>query len=238
MPITNVMRERHTVRKYLDKPLPAEVVNKLQARIDLLNQEHNVAMRLVCNDNRAFGAALRLVLAKGVQNYLVLAAQETPVFEERLGYCSADFMLFAQELGLNTWWVGGTYSKKGAAAGARAAGAEAAGTADAAQSDHKIIGVVAIGYGAVQGRPHKSKTVSEVSTYEGQAPAWFEEGVKAALLAPTAVNRQAFLVSGRGNEVSITYKKGPLSSADLGIVKYFFEIGAGAENFVWASARK
>lgn len=29
-----------------------------------------------------------------------------------LGYCSCEFMLKAQCLGLNTWWVGGTFCRK------------------------------------------------------------------------------------------------------------------------------
>lgn len=227
MTISTVMRERHTVRKYMDKPLSEDVVRKLQERIKHLNAEQEVDMRLMCNDNRAFGKALRLVLAKGVQNYIVLAAQPTPGFAERLGYSSADLMLYAQELGLNSWWVGGTYSKRGATAAVNAAGGGEAS---------EIIGIVALGYGAEQGRPHKSKTPGEVSVYDGPAPDWFAEGVEAALLAPTAINRQAFFIRGRDNEVSISYKKGAFSEADLGIVKYFFEKGAGAESFVWDDA--
>ncbi|MDO4523071.1 MAG: hypothetical protein Q4B57_08000 [Eubacteriales bacterium] len=33
-------------------------------------------------------------------------------------------------------------------------------------------------------------------------------GVDAVLLAPTAINRQAYTITGKGNEVTMTYKKG------------------------------
>ena len=64
-------------------------------------------------------------------------------------------------------------------------------------------------------------------------PQWFIDGVNAALLAPTAINKQAFKITGNGNKVSISYKFGPFDEVDKGIVKYHFELGAGIENFEW-----
>lgn len=105
---------------------------------------------------------------------------------------------------------------------------------NASADDHaKIIGVVAVGYGENQGIPHKSKAASDVSSYEGTAPAWFQAGVSAALLAPTAMNKQAFMIQGKGDQVSITCNSGSFSSADLGICKYHFELGAGMDHFAW-----
>ena len=88
--------------------------------------------------------------------------------------------------------------------------------------------------GKTQGVPHKSKRPYQVSNYEGEAPEWFNNGVQAALLAPTALNMQAFTITGKGNTVSLTYKSGPMSGIDKGIVKHHFELGAGKENFEWA----
>lgn len=47
-----------------------------------------------------------------MNNYIALAGEETPDFDEKIGYCSADIMLYAQTLGLNTWWVGGTFNRR------------------------------------------------------------------------------------------------------------------------------
>ena len=102
-----------------------------------------------------------------------------------------------------------------------------------AGDDAKIVGVVAIGYGEEQGVPHKSKAVSEVSSYDGDAPQWFSQGVAAVLLAPTAMNKQGFSIKGSGNQVSMTCSDGSYSDVDLGIGKYHFELGAGKENFKW-----
>lgn len=219
MAITKAMRDRHTVRRYTDRPIPADVMERLEERVASNNDMHGTDITLMVDDRRAFNAVLRLVFAKGVRNYLVLAGDDAPGLEERLGWCSADIMLYAQELGLNSWWVGGTFSRN---------------AVSKLVGDKKVIGIVALGYGATQGKPHKSKDPGQVSAYKGEAPAWFEEGVEAALLAPTALNRQAFRIEGDGDRVSITYEEGAFSGADLGLVRYHFEVGAGKENFQWA----
>ena len=220
MAMEEAMRARHTVRAYTDEPLPAETVEKLNRLIAENNARHDLKVRLVLDDTSAFGIALKLVLAKGVRNYLILAGDKAPDLAERLGYASADLMLHAQTLGLNTWWVGGTF-KRGAVSK----------IADGAD----VIGIVAIGYGAVQGKPHKSKRADEVSSYEGEAPDWFQRGVEAALLAPTALNKQAFHIEGNGRTVSIACDNGAFSGADRGLVKYHFELGAGKQNFEWGN---
>ena len=218
MSMREAMHERHTVRRYTDKAIPAETMKKLRGRIDDNNKKYDLAIRLMVDDTNAFNAAVKLVLAKGVRNYFILAGRDVPDLDERLGYSSADLMLYAQTLGLNTWWVGGTFNRK---------------KVSVMVPDVKVIGVVAVGYGAVQGIPHKKKTSEEVSSYKGEMPDWFRSGVDAALLAPTALAKQAFFIRGEGRTVSITCENGIFSGADRGLVKYHFELGAGRENFEW-----
>lgn len=143
MSMREAMHERHTVRRYTDKAIPAETMEKLRGRIDDNNKKYDLAIRLMMDDTNAFNAAVKLVLAKGVRNYFILAGRDVPDLDERLGYSSADLMLYAQTLGLNTWWVGGTFNRK---------------KVSVMVPDVKVIGVVAVGYGAVQGIPHKTKT--------------------------------------------------------------------------------
>ena len=100
--------------------------------------------------------------------------------------------------------------------------------------DVRINGVIAIGYGQTQGVPHKSKTAAEISQYNGTAPQWFLDGVEALLCAPTALNKQPYMVKGDGDRVSITAGEGHFAGIDLGIGKHHFEVGAGKENFEWA----
>ena len=219
MDLREAMKTRHMVRKYTDKPIPTDIVQKLNERVAENNEKYGVAVELRTNDTSAFNALIKMILAKGVQNFFVLGGKDTPELGEKLGKCSADLMLYAQTLGLNTWWVGGTFNRC---------------KLNEAANGNKVIGVVAVGYGATQGVPHKSKAYGDVVVYEGDAPKWFKEGVEAALLAPTALNKQDFTIKGVGNKVTITANKESIfSGADIGLVKYHFELGAGADNFTW-----
>ncbi|MCD7755654.1 MAG: nitroreductase [Firmicutes bacterium] len=221
MTLQEAMAARHTVRKYKDTPLSAEMVQQLNERIRAQNAKYGLNMKLLTQNKEAMPAIFAKTMSKGVVNYIILAGPNAPGVDEKLGYSSADLMLYAQTLGLNSWWIGGMYSHKNAKKNL---------TADA---NAKIIGVVAVGYGEEQGVAHKSKPAAEVSSYDGTTPEWFTSGVAAALLAPTAMNKQGFTIKGKENKVIITCENGSFSGADLGIVKYHFELGAGVENFTW-----
>ena len=58
------------------------------------------------------------------------------------------------------------------------------------------------------------------------APSWFKNGVESALLAPTAVNQQNFMIDLENDFVKIKPKNKLCSKVDIGIVKYHFEIGS------------
>lgn len=98
----------------------------------------------------------------------------------------------------------------------------------------KLACVIAIGYGAAQGVPHRSKPAEAVCRAGEPVPPWFRAGVEAALLAPTAMNQQKFLFTlGEDGGVSARATGGFYSHIDLGIVKYHFQLGAGRESFRW-----
>ena len=52
-------------------------------------------------------------------------------------------------------------------------------------------------------------------------------------LAPTALAKQAFTISGTENKVSISCDNSIFTGVDTGLVKYHFELGAGKDNFQW-----
>ena len=220
MTIKEAIKERHMVRQYTDKTIPTDIVESLNARITENNIKYNLHLALVVGNSDGIGSMAKLLLSKTVNNYIVLAGVDAPNLDEKLGYCGADLILYAQTLGLNTWWVGGMFKGKGALKNLN-------------NKDVCVNGVIAIGYGKTQGVPHKSKTAAEISRYNGKTPQWFVDGVDALLYAPTALNKQPYVVSGDGNKVSISAGNGHFSGIDLGIGKYHFEVGAGKENFEW-----
>ena len=64
--------------------------------------------------------------------------------------------------------------------------------------------------------------------FKKDMPEWFLSGMEAALLAPTAMNRQKFYFELLpDNSIKITCGKGLYTKLDLGIVKYHFEVVSG-----------
>lgn len=216
-----MIEKRHTVRKYLDKPLDADLVSLLNARIEQNNKLYDLTFKLVTNESDGISSLAKIMSNNTVQNYIILAGKDSLDLNENIGYCGADLILYAQNLGLNTWWCGGMFNGKNA-------------LKHLDDKNVRVNGVIAIGYGKTQGVPHKSKTADQVSHYKGETPDWFKSGIQALLLAPSALNRQPYIVNGGGNKVSFKVKSGPLSQVDLGIGKYFFELGAGKSNFEWS----
>lgn len=221
MTIREAVEKRHMVRQYTNKAIPADIAELLNARITKNNENYSLHLALVLGNSDGINSMAKLLLSKTVNNYIVLAGMDTPDLDEKLGYCGADLILYAQTLGLNTWWIGGMFNGKGALKNIN-------------NKDVRVNGVIAVGYGQTQGVPHKSKTAAEVSEYDGDTPQWFVDGVNALLRAPTALNKQPYIVKGDGNKVSISAGNGHFSGIDLGIGKYHFEVGAGKENFEWA----
>lgn len=221
MTIKEAIEKRHMVRQYTNKAIPTDIAELLNARITMNNKKYSLHLALVVGNSDGINGMAKLLLSRAVNNYIVLAGMDTPDLDEKLGYCGADLILYAQTLGLNTWWIGGMFNGKGALRNIK-------------NKDVRVNGVIAVGYGQTQGVPHKSKTAAEVSEYDGDTPQWFVDGVNALLYAPTALNKQPYVVKGNGNKVSISAGTGHFSGIDLGIGKYHFEVGAGKENFEWA----
>lgn len=221
MNLAEAINKRHSVRQYRNRPLEEEAVSALRAEIDACNQEGGLHFQLVANEPKAFdGFMAHYGKFSGVTNYIALIGKKGPGLEEKCGYYGERLVLKAQQLGLNTCWVAMTYSR--------------IKTAFEVRQGEKLCVVIALGYGETQGVQHKSKPLSEVTKTDGQMPEWFKNGAEAALLAPTAMNQQKFLITLSGDRVSAKAGDGFYSNIDLGIVKYHFEAGAGKENFEWA----
>ncbi|MFR3923383.1 MAG: nitroreductase family protein [Dysosmobacter welbionis] len=136
-------------------------------------------------DRRASGP-LREVLRR--KNYIALIGKKSPNLEEACGYYGEKIVLRAQQLGLNTCWVAMTYSK--------------VKTAFQIAPGEKLCLVIAVGHGTTQGAGHPVKQPEEVSKADSPVPDWFQRGVRAALLAPTAMNQQKFTFTLQGGSVA------------------------------------
>lgn len=224
MTILEAIRQRHSVRSYTEQPIGAEAVTALQEAIDACNRESGLNIQLITDEPKAFGTSLMARYGKfsGVRNYLAMVGHKNDAhLDGKVGYYGERLVLLAQQLGLNSCWVGLTYKKQ----------------ADVVQiaADERLRCVIALGYGTTQGVAHKVKDVGKVCrSRTGEMPDWFCRGLAAALLAPTALNQQKFKFTLLPeNQVEAKAGMGYFSKVDLGIVKYHFEQGAGMENFSW-----
>lgn len=221
MNLTEAMNARHSVRQYTDRPLEEEVISALRQEIDACNRESGLHIQLVMNEPKAFdGLMAHYGKFSGVTNYIAMIGKKGPALDETCGYYGERLVLLAQQLGLNTCWVAMTYSK--------------IKTAFTVRSGEKLCVVIAIGYGITQGTPHKTKAFGDVAKVEGDVPNWFEQGIEAALLAPTAMNQQKFMFALKDNRVSVKAGVGFYAKIDLGIVKYHFEVGSGKTGWEWS----
>lgn len=224
MELIEVIKARHSVRKYLDKPIEPAKADTLRAAIERINQESGMNIQLVLDEPRAFNGMFISTYGQfsGVKNYLVVAAPKGQEWEEKTGYYGEELVILAQSLGLNTCWVGLTYKK-----------IPGTFTLRAGDTVHCFI---SLGYGVTPGVQHPLKPVERFYESDGLPPEWFMKGMEAALLAPTAVNQQKYkfiLHSGSVVETKTFFSPWGYTHIDLGIVKYHFEVGAGKENFSW-----
>ena len=133
-------------------------------------------------------------------------------FQRKLQNMIEKNVLKCQELGLNTCWVAMTHGKSKAEI----------------RRGQKLLIIISLGYGETQGVPHKSKSIAELGQAD-QKTEWFEKGMEAVSLAPTAVNQQKFYFELKNGIVTAKSLGGFYSKIDLGIVKYHFEAVTGHE---------
>ena len=211
---TDAIKQRHSVRQYKPDRIEDDKVALIKAKIHELNAEGNLHLQFIEDADKTYNKLFNKVAGLGsAPSVIACVGKDTPGLDQRVGYYGEKLVLYAQTLGLNTCWTG-TFNRKNI-------------TADISEGERLVISI-AIGYGKDPGKAHKSKSIDQLTESKGQTPEWFNKGVEMALLAPTAINQQKFLIKLNPDEsVEFIDKGGVLSQVDIGIVKCHFEIGSG-----------
>lgn len=209
------MVARHSVRNYKPEKIEEEKAVLIRQKIEELNAEGNLHLQFIEDSGKTYNKLLNRTMGlDSAPSVIACVGKEDDTLEERIGYYGEKLVLYAQSLGLNTCWAG-IFSRKKIPV--------------EVGPGEKLIISIAIGYGENQGQPHNSKPVEQISQAVGERPDWFVKGVEAALLAPTAMNQQKFVIKLNEDEsVEFVDKGGFFSKVDLGIVKFHFEIGRNA----------
>lgn len=209
MQMLDLMKERHSVRQYLDKKIDGDVKTKLDTYVASINEESGLLMQIFYNEPNCFNSMLaHYGKFSNVKNYIAIVGKKEE--QEKSGYYGEKLVLKCQELGLNTCWVALTHGKVNVQT----------------KPQQKLLILIALGYGTNTGVAHKSKPIKELCK-EDAYPEWFMKGMEAVSLAPTAMNQQKFLFEMKNGQVYAKALRGFYSKIDLGIVKYHFEAVTG-----------
>lgn len=213
MEALELMEQRHSVRQYKPRAIEPEKRAVLNDLCSELNQKAELSIQIVYDEPNCFDSFMaHYGKFSGVHNYIALIGKKSPKLEETLGRCGEQLVLKAQELGLNTCWVAMTHGKSRAVVG----------------PGEKQVCLISLGYGETQGVAHKSKPMQALCRCAEPMPEWFEKGMTAAMLAPTAMNQQKFRFELRADgTVKAACGSGFYTKLDLGIVKYHFEAASG-----------
>lgn len=211
MDILEIMKNRHSVRQYKEQPIEASKRELINEWIEEVNKESGLSIQVLYDEPKCFDSFMaRYGKFVNVKNYIAIVGNKDE--QEKAGYFGEKIVLKCQELGLNTCWVATTHGKSKAEI----------------KRGQKLLILISLGYGETQGVPHKSKSIAELGMAD-QNTEWFERGMEAVSLAPTAVNQQKFLFELKNGKVTAKNLGGFCSKIDLGIVKYHFEAVTGHE---------
>lgn len=211
MDILELMKGRHSVRQYKNQAIELAKREAINALINDVNAKSKLSIQAFYDEPKCFNSFMaHYGKFENVENYIAIVGNKNE--QEKAGYYGEKIVLKCQELGLNTCWVGMTHGKSKAEI----------------KRGQKLLVIISLGYGETQGVPHKSKSIAELGKAD-QSTEWFDRGMEAVSLAPTAVNQQKFLFELKNGNVTAKNLGGLYSNMDLGIAKYHFEAATGHE---------
>ena len=114
-PITELVKERISIRAYEPKPLEDSIKKNLISYLENLNGPFNTSPRYKLIDSKnALNSDIKLGtygMIRGASSYVAAAIKKEDMYLEELGYELEKFILYAASLGLGTCWLGGTFKK-------------------------------------------------------------------------------------------------------------------------------
>ena len=211
------IEHRHSVRSFTGEAVPTDARATLEQAVASANGASGLHMQLAWDEPEAFATMLaHYGKFQNACNYLALVGPKGPDLDELCGYFGEKIVLLARQLGLGSCWVGGTFSRKR--------------TRCDVGAGERLVLVVALGIGVDDGRPRRSKGIGELSnTHSHVMPDWFQHGMQAVALAPTALNQQHFIFTLDRNRTRVSAQStgGFFSKVGLGIAECHFELASG-----------
>lgn len=221
----SAIENRISRRKFEKEPLTGSEKENIISLIQQLNEASGLTMAFMEDGSSAFRKFRKSYgLFTNIRSIILLKGKKNDKdLKEKAGYYGEDLILSITDLGLGTCWVGGTFDKDEL-------------TID---SDEELVCVVVVGKVAapsltekmVRSAIHrKVKSIEERIISDQPLPQWVQNGMKAVLLAPSAVNSQKAMFKYENNILSAHIANDySMDMIDLGIAKKHFEIEAGGK---------
>ena len=229
--MNEIILHRKSQRSFTGEELKEELIQKIQDEIIEINAESALEIEFVEDGSRAFSHFGKSYgLFKNVRSLLLLKGNPGQAhFREKIGYYGEKLLLFAESLGLATCWVGGTFDRE---------------SFSYPEEDH-VQAVILLGYPAESGwkgkilhslLPAKKKPWEARIEGDMPYPKWVREGMEAAALAPSALNKQKPVFHYHSRILTATVEnRDEMDMVDLGIAKCHFDAGVGCGHFVFGN---
>ena len=87
MELLDVMKQRHSVRRYTDKVIEKDIRTELERCIEEVNAESGLHIQTIFDEPKCFGSILTTYgMFSGVKNYIALVGKESDTFRRERSY--------------------------------------------------------------------------------------------------------------------------------------------------------
>ena len=225
--MTDAILHRKSHRIFTPAPLSEEEMEAIQNKISAINLETGLTIEFEEDGSRAFQDFRKSYgLFKNVRSLILLKGNAGLAhFREKIGFYGEELVLFVEDLGIGSCWVGGTFDRE---------------SFSYPEEEH-IQAVILLGYAGDGGIRekflssllHKKKPWEACIEGDSPYPKWVKEGMEAVALAPSALNKQKPFFHYHNGILTATVKNDfEMDMVDLGIAKLHFELGVGSGHCV------
>ncbi|MDI6741376.1 MAG: nitroreductase family protein [Smithella sp.] len=115
-PVTDIIRQRKSIRSYMDKPIEEEKINTLKKFLStntigpLETKSRFIFITAAAQDKKSLKGLITYGMIKNPMGFIIGSVENAPYNLEDFGYLMEKNILKATDLGLGTCWLGGTFS--------------------------------------------------------------------------------------------------------------------------------
>lgn len=224
----DILKQRHSVRTFINKEIPDNILAKLRAEITMINtHEAGMKFQLFVNDESPFnGFTKSYGFFRNPRNYIAAVVDTTySHIYQRAGFFAQQIVIKAVECGLGTCYVGGTYDKNSTSARIRVG--------------EKLLFLILLGYEDKTKNNFMARIGYRLSHLKRMSPSDFLlnvtetdlikfplliEAAEAVSYSPSSLNKRPTRIECNNGEIYLKVNSNKDSDLiDLGIAQYNFQ---------------